>query len=668
MNSAEPASPTPASTLSTAEASGAHRLSFFEKAGYSAADAAANFVFMTMILFQTNFYTDVFGLDATIAAAILLWPRLWDAVADPIVGILADRTNTRWGKFRPWVIGTAVPWFVVMILAYSTPHGWSKHALVVYAAITNTLLMSIYSMNNMPYAALGGVMTGDINERAKLNSFRFIAVNAAQFIVGGFTLPLVAKFAAKHANGAEAALADKQYGWQWTMTIWAVLCLILFIITFVSTRERIKPMTAQGRPPKEDFADLIKNHPWWIMFFMTLFHFCILSFRGGAQYDYFMHYADKPAMYDFLSKLGLVVPAGVALPDNVFSKLGETLGYIVHGDRTNIAGSNAAAVFFSIISMTSTGVTIIVILLSAPLAKTFGKKVVAAAGFSLATLNAFAFYLLPKTAVTGMFLLTVTGAIVYAPTIALIWAIYADVADYSEWKTGHRFTGIVFATIGFGLKSGLALGSASLLWILAGCFNYHSLGIPEFAKGDANHVASILNVPALVQELKTTNAVSEFVKGQLSDPTKQALAGYQDSAANQAAMETVLLADLNKIVAGPSIYDENRFANVKLDQSKEWVSQLAKLSANKKQLEPFDQSCFNRALLHDAYPKSISANWRQTEDAVNGFRFCYAIVVGCLFAICSVLLFFYPLGKRITLQMADELAARRLAKAKGTTA
>ncbi len=231
------------------------KLSFVEKTGYSAADAAANFVFMTMILFQTNFYTDVFGLTASAAAAILLWPRLWDAIADPIVGILADRTNTRWGKFRPWVLFTAVPWCVVMILAYTTPNGWNMRALIAYAAITNTMLMTIYSMNNMPYAALGGVMTGDVNERAKLNSYRFIAVNAAQFIVGGFTLPLVAKFAASHAAGGGAVgIADKQYGWQMTMTIWAVLCLVLFFITFATTRERIRPepthnvrQSAQGR-------------------------------------------------------------------------------------------------------------------------------------------------------------------------------------------------------------------------------------------------------------------------------------------------------------------------------------------------------------------------------------------------------------------------------------
>jgi Na+/melibiose symporter-like transporter len=239
------------------------KLSFFEKAGYSGADAAANFVFMTMILFQSNFYTDVFGLSATAAAAILLWPRLWDAFFDPVMGVLADRTQTRWGRFRPWILWTALPWAAVMVLAYSTPKGWSYGALIAYACITNTLLMTLYSMNNMPYSALGGVMTGNLGERASLNSFRFIAVNIAQFLVGGLTLPLVAKFAAGH---------DRAYGWRMTMTVWAVLCLVLFLITSTTTRERIKPVTEVKSSPKQDFADLLKNAPWAIMFVMTLIH------------------------------------------------------------------------------------------------------------------------------------------------------------------------------------------------------------------------------------------------------------------------------------------------------------------------------------------------------------------------------------------------------------
>ena len=439
------------------------KLSFVEKAGYSAADAAANFVFMTMILFQTNFYTDVFGITAGAAATILLVARLWDAFADPIVGILADRTNSRWGKFRPWVLFTALPWCIVMVLAYTTPKGWGMTSMIVYAAITNILLMSIYSMNNMPYSALGGVMTGDVNERAKLNSYRFIAVNAAQFIVGGFTLPLIAKFAIGH---------DKQYGWQMTMTIWAVVCLILFLITFFTTKERIKPMPQQIKSsPKQDFVNLLKNNPWKVMFFMTLVHFAILSFRGAALYNYYHHFADKAALYDWVQSLGLTGPAlipGAPAPGGIL----EWLGYIVHGDKTNLASSNVADVANSIINMIGTGVTMIVIILSPSLAKKFGKKAVAIGGFGLASIGTLAFYLLGPANITGMVVLTILIAIAYAPTIPLIWAIYADVADYSEWKTGHRFTGIVFATIGFALKGGLALGSSSFLWIMAGFFNY----------------------------------------------------------------------------------------------------------------------------------------------------------------------------------------------------
>lgn len=489
------------------------KLSFVEKAGYSAADAGANFVFMTMILFQTNFYTDVFGLTASAAAAILLWPRLWDAVADPVVGILADRTNTRWGKFRPWILATAVPWCVVMILAYTTPKGWSMGALIAYAAITNTMLMTIYSMNNMPYAALGGVMTGDVNERASINSYRFIAVNAAQFIVGGFTLPLVAKFAVGH---------DRQYGWQMTMTTWAVLCLVLFLITFATTRERIRPEPTQHSTPKQDFSDLLKNNPWVVMFFMTLFHFCILSFRGGALYNYYHHYADKAALYDWLQKLGLVVPSGSQSTGTL-----ETLGYIVHGDKSNLANSNVADVANSIINMLGTAITIIVILLSPGLARTFGKKAVAIVGFALASVGTLAFYTLSPINISGMVWVTIFVAVAYAPTIPLIWAIYADVADYSEWKTGRRFTGIVFATIGFALKSGLALGSFSFLWIMQLGFGYH-------------------------------------------DSTQ---------------------ADLPR--------------------------------------------------------------------AVEGFRFCSGIVAGVLFAVCTILLICYQLNKRVTIQIADELAERR---------
>ena len=165
------------------------------------------------------------------------------------MGVLADRTKTL-GQISSVVLWTAVPWAVVMVLAYTTPKGWSMGMLIAYAGITNTMLMTLYSMNNMPYSALGGVITADLDERARLNSFRFIAVNIAQFIVGGFTLPLVAKFAVGH---------DRAHGWQMTMTIWAVLCLILFMVTFFSTKERIQPVNQTSSSPLQDFADLIRT-------------------------------------------------------------------------------------------------------------------------------------------------------------------------------------------------------------------------------------------------------------------------------------------------------------------------------------------------------------------------------------------------------------------------
>ena len=439
------------------------RLTLFEKAGYGAGDAAANFVFMSMILYQLNFYTDVFGLSAGAAAAILLWPRLWDAVFDPVMGVLADRTNTRWGKFRPWILWTSVPWAVVMVLAYTTPDGWSTGAMIAYAGITNTLLMTLYSMNNMPYAALGGVITADLKERTQLNSFRFAAVQVAQVMVGGLTLPMVAKFAAG---------STRQHGWQMAMTVWAALCLVLFLITFFATKERLAPpKEASHASPAMDLKDLLKNAPWKVMVGMTVVHFAILSFRGGAHYNYFHHYADKAAMYEFLSGMGLT--AAPLAPGETGSGMLDYLGYIVHADRDNLASSNVADVFNSIINVSGNLTMCICILLFAtPLAVKFGKKTVAVVGFALSTVTALMLYFVDPTNCVGMLIVQILSAVVYAPTIPLLWAMFADVADYSEWQTGRRFTGMVFATFGFALKAGLAFGSSWFLWIMSGMFDY----------------------------------------------------------------------------------------------------------------------------------------------------------------------------------------------------
>ena len=279
------------------------KLSFIEKAGYSLGDAAANFVFQTMILFQLSFYTDTLGIMAAAAGTLLLVGRLWDAFFDPMMGVMADRTKTRWGKFRPWVLWTAIPWGVVMVLAYTTPD-WGVTGKLVYACLTNILLMTLYSANNTPYSAMTGVMTGDVNERTSLSSYRFVAAMIAQLIVGGFTLPLVAKFG--QGNNAK--------GWQMTMALWATICVVFFVITFLTTRERIQPDPKQKVSARLDFGDLLKNGPWIAMFILTVSHFLVLAMRGGTMFYYFQYYVNQDRLFDLLQSLGLTRAASGPFP------------------------------------------------------------------------------------------------------------------------------------------------------------------------------------------------------------------------------------------------------------------------------------------------------------------------------------------------------------------
>jgi len=444
------------------------KLSFVEKAGYSLGDAAANFVFHTMIIFQLSFYTDTFGIAAAAAGTLLLVGRLWDAFFDPMMGVMADRTNTRWGKFRPWVLWTAVPWGVVMVLAYTTP-GFSTAGKLAYACLTNILLMTLYSANNTPYSAMTGVMTGDVNERTSLSSYRFVAAMIAQLIVGGFTLPLVAKF----------GQGDRQKGWQMTIGLWAIICVVLFVITFFTTRERIKPNPEQKSSPREDFGNLLKNKPWIAMFVLTLAHFIVLAMRGGTMFYYFEHYVDHNRLFDLLQTLGLTAAAEGSSSGGAWHFLLNTFGLIVDSSKQNVS-----SVGFSLFNMSSQFVTVIGVLFSTMLAIKFGKRAVAIVGFSLTTVFMASFIFLPRDAVGATFILEYLRALSYAPTIPLLWAMFADVVDFGEWTTGRRTTGVIYATIIFGLKAGLSLGGAIAGWLLSGYgYKANAVQTPEALQG-----------------------------------------------------------------------------------------------------------------------------------------------------------------------------------------
>jgi GPH family glycoside/pentoside/hexuronide:cation symporter len=444
------------------------KLSFIEKAGYSVGDAAANFVFHTMIIFQLSFYTDTFGIAAAAAGTLLLVGRLWDAFFDPMMGVMADRTNTRWGKFRPWVLWTAVPWGVVMVLAYTTP-GFSTAGKLAYACVTNILLMTLYSANNTPYSAMTGVMTGDVNERTSLSSYRFVAAMIAQLIVGGFTLPLVAKF----------GQGDRQKGWQMTIGLWAIICVVLFVITFFTTRERIKPNPEQKSSPREDFGNLLKNKPWIAMFVLTLAHFIVLAMRGGTMFYYFEHYVDHNRLFDLLQTLGLTAATEGSSSGGAWHFFLNTFGLIVDSSKQNVS-----SVGFSLFNMSSQFVTVIGVLFSTMLAIKFGKRAVAIVGFSLTTVFMASFIFLPRDAVGTTFILEYLRALSYAPTIPLLWAMFADVVDFGEWTTGRRTTGVIYATIIFGLKAGLSLGGAIAGWLLSGYgYKANAVQTPEALQG-----------------------------------------------------------------------------------------------------------------------------------------------------------------------------------------
>lgn len=436
------------------------KIPLYEKIGYSLGDSAANFVFLTMVCFQQGFYTDVMGLAPSQAAMAILIPRLWDAFFDPIIGSTADRTRTRWGRFRPWIIWSAAPWSIVMVLAYFTPTGWSNPAMLTWAIITNTLLMSLYSANNMPYAALGGVMTSDLSERNKLNAVRFGAVVFAQWIVQTFTLVLRDKFA-----GHSTAKADLAHGWTMTMGVYAVVCLFCFIITFATTKERVQPVSSERRPLKQDLANLLKNSPWIIMFIVTFIHFTLISYQGGAGYQYLTRYPEPKATYDVFNSLGMTDPT-IGVKDTSHGFLA-TLGYIVPGTREEATHDNGAmySALYGVANTVGKIAQIIGIMAAPFLAMRFGKKAVCITAFILSVAVNFAFYFLKADQVWGIIIFTGLFGLVYGPSIPLLWAIFADVVDFGEWKLGIRTTGIVFATIGFALKAGLAFGGATLGWV-----------------------------------------------------------------------------------------------------------------------------------------------------------------------------------------------------------
>jgi glycoside/pentoside/hexuronide:cation symporter, GPH family len=415
------------------------KLSVVEKIGYSLGDLAANLIFQTLMTFLAFFYTDVYKIPAGTASIIIFTGGFFGAFFNVIMGAIADRTNTKWGKFRPWILWTAVPFGIIALLAFSTPD-FGETGKITYALITYFLLVIVYSANNLPYAALSGVITGDMKERNSLSSYRFVAVMVAQFIIQSLLLPLVLIF----GHG------DKAAGFKTVMTFFAVTGVIFFIITFLTTKERIVPAKEQKTSVLQDLKDLSKNKPWVTMLFLTILVFITLALKGGMYIYYFKYYLQPPAIASFLENIGF----------NSFTVwLNNTTGFQWPNDAATSGNSlfNASGIVFMIIG----------IMFSKPLADRFGKRDVFCIFLILSAFCLLAFNYYSQTSIGVVFITQILHGFFYGVTIPLLWAMIADVADYSEWKNGRRATAIIFSAMIFGLKIGLSVGGSLVAGLLS---------------------------------------------------------------------------------------------------------------------------------------------------------------------------------------------------------
>jgi sugar (glycoside-pentoside-hexuronide) transporter len=383
------------------------KLSFTEKFGYGLGDMAANFVFQAMMALQLNFYTDTFGLTPAQAGTMFLVVGLGAAVFNPVMGVIADRTETRWGRFRPWLLWTAVPFGVIGILTFTTPD-LSAPAKLIYAWITYLLMRLVYTMNNVPYASLTGVMTDDPNERTSIASYRQLFANSAGFIVQSLAIPMVVFLG--HGSNAR--------GYQLTMGIFLATSVVMFLIAFAVSKERIQPDPQQKSSVGQDLSDLLKNGPWIVLFLVATFYFIALMIRGSLMLPYFKYCAGNQLLFSWFNGFGLTaLLVGVACSTALTKRIGKR------------------ALFFW--SMLLTGILCISLLF------------------------------LPATATVPIIVLEVLRQFAFGCSGPVLWAMMGDVADYGEWKTGRRATGTVTAAVVFALWIGLALGGAIAGWLLS---------------------------------------------------------------------------------------------------------------------------------------------------------------------------------------------------------
>ena len=406
-----------------------------EKIGYGFGDAASSMFWKIFTFYLAIFYTDVFGISAAAVGTMLLVTRIWDTANDPIMGIISDRTNTRWGKFRPYLLWMSIPFGIAGVLLFTTPD-FGTTGKVIYAYITYTLMMMLYTSINVPYASLLGVASADSNDRTTLASYRMVFAFGGSLLVVAIFQPLVDLFKKGVAESTS---------YQLTMVVIGLLAILFFVFTFLWTRERISPPISQENNLKEDVKNLMKNGPWFILLGAGVMTIIFNTIRDGVAMYYFKYY--------------IVDEAALSISRMTFAV--STL-YIFIGQAANMFGVMMAK------------------FVSAKLGKrrTFLYAMVCAAFFS-----SF-FFFLDRNDIALIYILQVLVSFCAGIIFPLLWSMYADSADWSEWKTGRRATGLVFSASSMTQKLGWTLGGAVTLWLLAAFgFEANVDQSPETIKG-----------------------------------------------------------------------------------------------------------------------------------------------------------------------------------------